>query len=87
MGKLTFCKASLDLQGCPERPQLETLLVEFTDVTFKANPSYLTEGVYEVVAQKLIPAQTRQLVLHISNNKRQVCAGIGFCKRLYEYIL
>jgi len=30
---------------------------------------YLTESVYKVVLQKSIPAQIRQLILHICNNK------------------
>ena len=30
---------------------------------------YLTKSVYKVVLQKLIPAQIRQLILYISNNK------------------
>jgi len=30
---------------------------------------YLSESVYKVVLQKSIPAQIRQLILYISNNK------------------
>ena len=50
-----------------------------TQVSQSANPApspnglvqhfYLTESVFKIVLQKSIPAQIRQLVLHIGNNQ------------------
>ena len=41
--------------------------------------AYLTESVYKLVLRKSIPAQIRQLILHISNNKGLVH---GFVREL-----
>ena len=44
---------------------------------------YLTESVLRVVSQKSIPTQIRQLILCVSNRKKQVdriFGGVAFCK-------
>ena len=41
--------------------------------------SYLTDSVYQLVLQKSIPIQLRQLILHISNSEGQ---SDGFVREL-----
>ena len=51
---------------------------------------YLTESVYQVVLQKSIPAQIRQLILYISNSKGYVdgfVGGVTSAKQLYKYFM
>ena len=48
---------------------------------------YLTERVYNVVVQKSIAAQVRQLIIHIRNNKGSVdefVRELTFAKRLRQ---
>ena len=45
------------------------LFVEGVGMVMSTPQVYLTETVYKVVLQKSIPAQTRQLILDISNSK------------------
>ena len=50
---------------------------------------YLTESVY-VILQKCIPAQIRELILHISNNKGYVdgfVRELTFAEELYKHFL
>ena len=52
--------------------------------------SYLSKGVYKVVMQKLIPAQLRQLILYIGNDKRQIdvfVGGLTLAKRYHKHFL
>ena len=39
--------------------------------------THITESVYKVALQESIPAQFRQLVLYISNDKGQVDGSVG----------
>jgi len=53
-------------------------------------PPYLTGSVDTVVLQKSIPAQIRQLILHISNNKGCVdrfVRELTFAQRLCKHFL
>ena len=50
-------------------------------------PSYLTQSVYKVVWQKLIPTRIRQLIFNIFKSRGQVdgfVGGIYFCKTTLE---
>ena len=42
-----------------------------------ARQSHLSENVYKIVLKKSIPAQTRQLILHISQSEGQVDGFVG----------
>ena len=48
---------------------------------------YLTESAYKIVVKKSIPAQIRQVILHISNDKDSVDGFVReliFAKRRYK---
>ena len=60
-------------------------LPDFADTLNQTGGSYLTESVYNVVLQKSIPAQIRQLFLYISNDRGLVDEFVRdfcFAKRL-----
>ena len=51
---------------------------------------YLTESVYKVVFKKSIPAQIRELIIYVSNNKGYVdefVLELTFSTRLHEHLL
>ena len=65
-------------------------LINLSTLLVPPQPSYLTESVYKVVLQMSIPAQIRQRVLYISNDKGLVdefARELTFAKQLYKHFL
>ena len=71
------------------RPGLEVLCGNAW-LVLTADTLYPTDSVYKVILQDLIPAQIRQLILYISNSKRQVNEfwwELTFAKRLCKHFV
>jgi len=68
----------------------EEILEALREVKTPSCHSYLTQRVFKVVLQKSIPAQIRQLIICISDNKGKVdrfVLELTFAKRLYEHFV